>query len=314
MLEDYKLNAYEYANTKCSEEQMTWQLKVLDLLASMSESIVKRTSIFNIANHDGNIDRTISVILMSEWLKQLDGTMLLVKYGKFGAAQILVRTMLELSVQLSYMLFEDKETKAAYYAISHSIKNQKLKNEFTKEQNTSELSNDKDIIINDLKTTNSEILVNKAKKVLSFIDNINTEIRSWYVLYRIVEKVDKDKKIKSISSLIDYIAELRDPGKGFLNSKTIYDYLSRYAHGFFALNNSYILNNQQYFRPYESLENADGFIIMIVKLAELNYISFYKAYGLEYGDPSDLGKEIDLLESRLGELLKNLNTLKLKYH
>ena len=125
MIEDYEPNKYEYSYKRCSDEQMAWQKKVIDLLGAMSESIVKRTSAFNIANHDISVDKDVSVVIMSDWLKFLDSVMLLISLGKFDTSLVLVRTMLELSIQLSYILFEDKKTRAAYYIISHLIKNHK---------------------------------------------------------------------------------------------------------------------------------------------------------------------------------------------
>ena len=103
MIEDYEPNKYEYSYKRCSDEQMAWQKKVIDLLGAMSESIVKRTSAFNIANHDRSVDKDVSVVIMSDWLKFLDSVMLLISLGKFDTSLVLVRTMLELSIQLSYM-------------------------------------------------------------------------------------------------------------------------------------------------------------------------------------------------------------------
>lgn len=310
MIEDYEPNKYEYSYKRCSDEQMAWQKKVIDLLGAMSESIVKRTSAFNIANHDISVDKDVSVVIMSDWLKFLDSVMLLISLGKFDTSLVLARTMLELSIQLSYMLLEDKETRAAYYIISHVIKNHKAFALITKQCGNDTVIGEKEKILNDLRTTNNDFIVGIGEKILKNINEISKEKRSWFSLYSDLEKSNDENKVRTISSMIEVVARARNPEKGFLNTNIVYDYFSRFAHGYFALNNSYIKNNQQYFKAYECLDNADMVIIIIVKLAELNFISLYSAYGDEYGDKYELGKEIAILEFRLGSLLDELKELK----
>ena len=276
VIEDYEPNKYEYSYKRCSDRQMSWQKKVIDLLGAMSESIVKRTSAFNIANHDRSVDKDVSVVIMSDWLKFLDSVMLLISLGKFDTSLVLVRTMLELSIQLSYMLLEDKETRAAYYIISHVIKNHKTLQLLKEQKNKDNIIEAKSELLNDIKTAHNDFIVDVAKKILEHIGEISEAKSSWFALY----------------------------------TNIVYDYFSRFAHGYFALNNSYIKNNQQYFKAYECLDNADMVIIMIVKLAELNFISLYSAYEDEYGDKYELGKEIGILEIRLGSLLNDLKELK----
>lgn len=310
MIEDYEPNKYEYYYKRCSDEQMAWQTKVIDLLGAMSESIVKRTSAFNIANHDESVDKDVSVVIMSDWLKFLDSVILLISLGKFDTSLVLVRTMLELSIQLSYILLEDKETRAAYYIISHAIKNHKTFTLITKQCDNDTAIGEKEKILNNLRAINNNFIVGVGEKILKNINEISKEKRDWLKLYSDLEKSNNENKVRTISSMIETVAKARDPEKGFLNTEFVYDYFSRFAHGYFALNNSCMKNNQQYFKSYESLDNADMVIIMIVKLAELNFISLYNAYGDEYGDKYELGKEIDILEFRLGSLLDELKELK----
>lgn len=310
VIEDYEPNKYEYSYKRCSDRQMSWQKKVIDLLGAMSESIVKRTSAFNIANHDRSVDKDVSVVIMSDWLKFLDSVMLLISLGKFDTSLVLVRTMLELSIQLSYMLLEDNETRAAYYIISHVIKNHKTLQLLKEQKNKNNIIDAKLELLNDIKTAHNDFIVDVAKRILEHIGEISEAKSSWFTLYSKVETIDKTQKAISISSMIGIVAEARNPEKGFLNTNIVYDYFSRFAHGYFALNNSYIKNNQQYFKAYECLDNADMVIIMIVKLAELNFISLYSAYEDEYGDKYELGKEINILEIRLGSLLNDLKELK----
>lgn len=310
MIEDYEPNNYEYRYKRCSDEQMAWQTKVIDLLGAMSESIAKRTSAFNIANHDGSVDKDASTVIMADWLKFLDSVMLLISLGKFDTSLVLVRTMLELSIQLSYILLEDKETRAAYYIISHAIKNHKTFTLITKQSDNDTAIEEKEKILNNLRTTNNDFIVYVGEKILKNINEISKEKRNWFRLYSDLEKSNDENKVRTISSMIETVAKARDPENGFLNTNIVYDYFSRFAHGFCSLNNSYMKNNQQYFKSYECLDNADMVIIMIVKLAELNFISLYGAYGDEYGNKYELGTEIGILEIRLGSLLDELKELK----
>lgn len=310
MLKYYSHDNVTYKVNNCCDEQNLWQIAVVDFLSAISETVRDRINSFNLATREKTLDEDVVVAIVAEWHKCMDSIMLLILSGKFDSAQLIVRTMLELSVQLSYLILEDKEVRAAYYVLSHVLKNYRLKKSLKIAQGLENDSskNRNEQILERITTTNNPYLIGESKRILTVITDDKMLKYEWYKLYG---KIEKPKvQIHTITSLINYIAEIRDPNKCFFNPDIIYDYLSRTTHGLFSLNNSNIKNNQQYFRSYESLDNADIVIIMLVKLTELNYITLYQAYKENFGQAADLGEEIDILESRLGMLLEGLKVLK----
>ena len=309
MLEYYNQDGITYKVNNCSVEQNLWQNAVVDFLSALSETIRDRINRFNLAQRDKTIDEDVVVTMVAEWHKCLDSVMLLILSGKFDTAQLIIRTMLELSVQLSYLLFEDKELRASYYILSHVLKDlnlsETLKNKGLRDVDTNNLN---ELILKNIATSNNDYLIKESKRIIAKIHDIKMFRHSWYKLYAIIEK--PETPIRTVTALIGYVAEKRDPNKAFLNPDIIYDYLSRSSHGLFSLKNSSIKNNQQYFRSYESLDNAEIVIIMLIKLAELNYLSLYQAYKEDFGEKESLGEEIDILESRLGKILDGLKVLK----
>ncbi|WP_418310210.1 DUF5677 domain-containing protein, partial [Phascolarctobacterium faecium] len=91
---------------------------------SIHDFIRESTSSFNKTNNKSTIEKDVTIKYMVEWLKILDSIAILFYQGRVDSAQVLTRTLFEITLQLCYLTKDKKyvRDKAGYIIVVADIK------------------------------------------------------------------------------------------------------------------------------------------------------------------------------------------------
>ena len=259
-----------------------------------------------------------TVEFLAEWLRFLDGIMLLFIQGRVDVAQVLTRSLYEITLQLLYLI-KDKETmnkKAICYVAFSELKKYSTNNNMIKNKNKigvdtskGEIENKK--ILESLGSSKNEELRFLYKY---FLDKglVDKDLKndSWYSVYEqyCQDKSNgiKDKKIKNISTSIlcekvGFYSE--EKGEKILVNTIVYNELSRQAHGVNARDSLKVIGGVQKFRNYDCLQNGLWQLSLIEEMKFLIIIYCYCMF------EEKLGKISDETYSRLYKVKMDLDLL-----
>lgn len=307
-------------NSKKRKEQ--WMDDAVDFLTDIYNEIKTIVDRLNINNKTNSLDINSTIEFLWEWLRFLDGVLLLFKYGRVDVAQVLVRSMYEITLQLYYLL-EEKSTikeKAIYYVAFSELKkyssNEKLTNNKEKAgYNTKIGINVNDKILRSLKN-NENKGIKEAYEYFEQKSLIGRDLSnfSWYAVYMqsVVDKTAGDYNSRIEKVTISRLGQMAGFSVGSGDNKVlihslIYNQLSRQAHGFNAKDSCRIYDGAQEFRLCDCLQNGLWQLDIIEKI-ELEIIKIIHTVFLNILGDIDKNKI-----QRLNDMRKKLNELSNEY-
>ena len=119
------------------ETKEKWMDDSTDFLKNIFQEIEKICNDLNLNNYEDDIAARSTVEFLAEWLRFLDGIMLLFIQGRVDIAQVLTRSLYEITLQLLYLI-KDKETmnkKAICYVAFSELKKYSTNNNMIKNKN-----------------------------------------------------------------------------------------------------------------------------------------------------------------------------------
>lgn len=279
-----------------------WMDESTDFLKNIFQEIEKICNDLNLNNHEDDIAVRSTVEVLSEWLRFLDGIMLLFIQGRVDVAQVLVRSLYEITLQLLYLI-KDKETmneKANFYVAFSELKKYSTNNNMIKNKKKigadtlkGEIENQK--ILESLTSSENEEL---GFLYEYFLDKglVDKDLKndSWYSVYEQYcqdkANVMKDKKIKNISSSIlcekvGFYSE--ENGEKILVNTIVYNELSRQAHGVNARDSLKVIDGVQKFRNYNCLQNGLWQLSLIEKIKSRIIVDCHSVFDEKLGKISD---------------------------
>lgn len=300
------------------EMKEKWMDDSTDFLKNIFQEIEKICNDLNLNNYEDDIAARSTVEFLAEWLRFLDGIMLLFIQGRVDVAQVLTRSLYEITLQLLYLI-KDKETmnkKAICYVAFSELKKYSTNNNMIKNKNKigvdtskGEIENKK--ILESLGSSKNEELRFLYKY---FLDKglVDKDLKndSWYSVYEqyCQDKSNgiKDKKIKNISTSIlcekvGFYSE--EKGEKILVNTIVYNELSRQAHGVNARDSLKVIGGVQKFRNYDCLQNGLWQLSLIEEMKFLIIIYCYCMF------EEKLGKISDETYSRLYKVKMDLDLL-----
>ena len=163
------------------EMKEKWMDDSTDFLKNIFQEIEKICNDLNLNNYEDDIAARSTVEFLAEWLRFLDGIMLLFIQGRVDVAQVLTRSLYEITLQLLYLI-KDKETmnkKAICYVAFSELKKYSTNNNMIKNKNKIGVDTSKGEIEN--------------KKILESLGSSkNEELRFLYKYFLDKGLVDKD--------------------------------------------------------------------------------------------------------------------------
>lgn len=270
-----------FINCTCSEQQQEWQDKAVKALLPMAVKLRDAVSAFNTRpGHQMSLNEEITVAIISDWLKYLNSFHLLVRYGKFDVAIGVVRTLLELSIQLGYLLKDNKELKAAYYYVSFFIKGHRH-NVLLFSQGSYSLEQQRlnATIIPKVKANTDVNVQRVCSRVLANDQYTEQDAKlDWYKLHYEHELKQNRTDRLTFVAMFDAVADEFDPERLLLKKDILYGCLSQHAHGLVSAMNSVIENGVQHFRNFEDPQYATWLLNIVVMLTQLNFLALRKGY------------------------------------
>lgn len=229
------------------------------------------TNIFNKTNNKSTIEKDVTIKYIVEWLKILDSIAILFYQGRVDSAQVLTRTLFEITLQLCY-LTKDKKTvrdKAGYIIVVADIKKYKynkvlLENKEKYKLDTQEEKIKNEEIITNLRNNN----ILEIREAFEFIEGqklIGTKrlIEDWYKIYS-MKNGNLIRNYRWLCENISFYDGKKE--KNILVYDIIYDQLSKQAHGITAIDSFRIIGGEQTFRKYDCLSNGAWQINSIYKM------------------------------------------------
>jgi len=281
-----------------------WKEKSTELLLGIHEEMRNIVDGFNKSlDTSSKIDEDAFVQYAVEWLKVIEGIAVLFKEGLVDVAQVLTRSLFEITLQLCYLISDEQEieNKAACYYVASNMQAYWLNKkrcanmkQLNFDSNEGEKKNEK--IINSLKNSNISS-INKGYKYIAHEKLINADWNniSWYELYDMIHakniKVPRNRKIKiSNRQFCKRLEFYDDKDNKVLIYDIIYAELSRQAHGFSAIDQMKYFEGVQYFRRSDCLQNGLWQIKMINEMFKKIVVkipNIYKSFKLDKNNDKD---------------------------
>lgn len=238
---------------------------------SIHDFIRESTSSFNKTNNKSTIEKDVTIKYMVEWLKILDSIAILFYQGRVDSAQVLTRTLFEITLQLCYLTKDKKyvRDKAGYIIVVADIKKYKynkvlLENKEKYKLDTQEEKIKNEEIITNLR--NSNIL--EIREAFEFIENKilfrKKNIKEWYEIYSSRHDMIHIGSNRQLCKAIEFYDGEKE--KEILVYDLVYDILSQQAHGITAIDSFRIIGGEQRFRKYDCLSNGAWQINSIYKM------------------------------------------------
>ena len=236
-----------------------------------------------------SLEHSTIASLMMDAIETLDGISVLQREGAIHPAYVLIRKLMELELQIRYLLQDDCENKALAYEAAYV---------------SNALSGGKDDgnVYKDM--PKYKAYKQEADKAFP-TDGSKPKYKKWYQIYDFIEQKDgsshqKTKQMQNLQSVIENVSRSKDEQE-FYNK--IYGLLSRDAHGFLSRSMIKVAGDSNYIESYRCPVGT----YFQVKLCENMVQGIYSAISCHYGVENNLG------DQNLCTLMKTIKELEMEW-